>query len=761
MPNIMQHLQIQLQGLLQGVGFRPFVYRLAQQYQQHGWVANTSAGIILHIQGEQPLQARFLSDLQQCLPPFASIHNLSSRLLPLANFTQFSIQASQQKSQASALVLADIATCPNCVSELFDPNSRYYQYPLISCCHCGPRYSIMLAQPYDRKHTSMAEYPLCPTCLQAYQDPQNRRFHAQTLACVDCGPTLSFLDAQGQPLAHKAAAISHCIQQLQAGKIIAVKAIGGYQLLVDANNQQAVQRLRQKKHRPAKPFALLAKDMAMVKSLCAVNPQEQHSLQSAMAPIVLLKKHSETTQYKAVAPNNDLLGMMLPSSGVQHLIMRAFQQPLIATSANRSGEPICTTEKQALSHLHGIADGYLIHKRAIIRTLDDSIVRIIADKPRLFRRARGYVPTPLKLPIKQGTLALGGHLKSTWAYSYAGYVLLSQYLGDLNNSAAQENYRQTLADMQNFYQSKAQRLIHDSHPDYYSSHYATQSPLSKTTLQHHTAHAFSCMAEHHISPPVLAVVWDGTGLGTDHSSWGGEFFLIKKDSIQRYAHFKPFPLLGGDKANQEPRRVALALLLQLFGTRWKKEVTELACVQAFTVNELKLFKAAFKHQLNTPLSSSAGRLFDAVASVLDLCQINLYEGQAAQALESATHLAETDAYYAYQLNAAETLEAAIQIDWQPLVIQILNDLKAGNHALIATKFHNTLADIILQLAKQADEPRIILSGGCFQNAYLTEKTQQLLSNAGFQVNSHEQIPSNDAGLALGQLYFSQWQASGN
>lgn len=744
-----QHRQIQLRGFLQGVGFRPFVFRLAQQYQQTGWVANTGFGVEVHCEGDADLQQKFLSDLQYTLPAFAEIKSLATQSLALVNFSEFLIKESQFEQQSSVFVLPDIASCADCVTELFDPASRYYQYPLISCCRCGPRYSIMTAQPYDRDRTSMLDFPLCVLCQKDFENPDNRRFHAQTLACPDCGPVVRLLDAQGMELASKELAISLCVQQLRAGKIVAVKGVGGYQLLVNANDKKAVARLRVKKKRPVKPFALLVADIERIAALCEISPQEQQALQSAEAPIVLLKKHNQMIGYSLVAPESALLGVMLPGTGLQHLILREFSDVLIATSANRAGEPICIDEQQALNHLSGIADYYLTHDRAIVRALDDSIVRVMTGTPRVLRRARGYSPAPVALAVENGHLALGGHLKSSWAFSHEGYALLSQYLGDMNSLAAQMHFKQTLKDVQSFYQLKAAHLIHDSHPDYFSSQYAAQSTCKKTTVQHHHAHAFACMAEHQIKPPALAVVWDGTGLGVDQTSWGGELFLIKAQSISRFSHLKTFPLLGGDKANIEPRRIAIALLYQLFAQDWQQKAKELACGQEFTTTELTLFNAALKHQLNTPQSSSMGRLFDGVSSLLNLCQINEYEGQAASCLEAVAR-DKSQAKYDYTF----TKQTAIIIDWRPMIRQILNDLPTVSAALIAAKFHNTLADIILQLARQARQQSVVLSGGCFQNAYLTEKVEQILQNAGFQVYSHQQIPANDQGLALGQLYYS-------
>lgn len=748
----MQHLYIQLNGFLQGVGFRPFVYRLAGQYQQKGWIANTSSGISLHIESSSDLQQKFLAELKNTLPPFAQIKSLTSEPLPLENFPHFTIKPSQFDSQASLFVLPDIATCTDCVAELFNPTSRYYQYPLISCCQCGPRYSIMTQQPYDRARTTMADYPLCAACQKDFSTPENRRFHAQTIACSECGPALQWLDAQGQALAIKEQALIACIKQLQAGKIVAVKGIGGYQLLVNAQDKVAVARLRRKKKRPAKPFALLATDLAMVKSLCFVNEQEQQALQSAMASIVLLKKHVSITQYQAVAPSSHLLAVMLPSSGLQHLIMQAFMQPLIATSANRAGEPICTDDQQALTLLSDIADYYLLHDRVILRALDDSIVRVITNKPRVLRRARGYAPLPVSLPVDSNILALGGHLKSSWAFSYQGYVLLSQYLGDMHSLANQAHFKQSVVDAQTFYNMPVKQHIHDLHPDYFTSHYAAQSPLPRMAVQHHHAHAFSCLAEHQLKPPALAITWDGTGLGEDNSSWGGEFFLIQPQAIKRFAHIQPLLLVGGDKANQEPRRVAIAILYQLFGEQWQGVAGQLACVQSFTAKELHILNMALKTKLNTPKSSSMGRLFDAVASLLNLCQLNGYEGQAASCLEAAASLSNTTEIYACPFVPTQP----IIINWQEMFQQIVIDLPVLSAELIAAKFHNTLADVVLRIAQQAGEKQVVLSGGCFQNVVLTEKVHQVLECAGFQVYSHEQIPSNDAGLALGQLYYAHF-----
>ncbi|WP_292549299.1 carbamoyltransferase HypF [Methylobacter sp.] len=755
-------MKINIKGFVQGLGFRPFIVRLARQHRQKGWVANTGSGITIDIEGLSEHQQDFLDNLHNQLPPFAKIDSLSIATLPLAGFDDFQIKASKTDDKQSAFVLPDIAVCPDCVRDIFDPASRYYRYPFTSCCHCGPRYSLMTRQPYDRSRTGMAAFKSCPACFKDYQAIDNRRFHAQTIACPNCGPNLSLLDESRNLLAEKHDALREAIGQLQNGKIVAIKGIGGYQLLVDASNQQAVERLRLRKHRPQKPFALMVADLGTAQQLCKINALEQQTLSSAAAPIVLLNRWDTAcggdfsrpfALTSAVAPGSNLLGVMLPYSPLHHLLLSkdSAEQPLhvlVATSGNRHNEPICIDEQQALTRLAGIADYFLTHDRPILRPLDDSVVRLINGKITVLRRARGYAPLPIALKTAMpDTLALGGQLKNTVAISHENHIIVSQHLGDLDVEATQQQFQATLTDLQDFYQITPTRIMHDLHGGYASSRFAANLPQSTLPVQHHYAHALSCMAEHGLEPPVLGICWDGSGLGTDNTLWGGEFLIIHKQGFERYAHFAPFSLPGGHKAIQEPRRAALGLLYETFGT----SVFERQDLP-FSAQELNLLQSALSRELNCPRTTSAGRLFDAIASLLGLCHINGYEGQAAMALEQSAASTASELHYDFRIQA----KTPIIVDWKITLEQLLEDMQHNPAELIAAKFHNTLAEIIQAIALMAGQKTIVLSGGCFQNACLTENAAKRLTHSGFKVYCHENIPPNDGGLALGQLYAAKY-----
>ncbi len=745
----MQQLEIKLQGQIQGVGFRPFIFQLAQQFQQLGYVANYAQGVVIVIQGQANQQQDFLNALQTQLPPFAEIHRLAISETPLSSFTNFQIIASQTDGKPSAFIMPDLAPCPACLNDLTEPNSRFYRYPFTSCCHCGPRYSIIQAQPFDQANTSMAVFPLCPNCEQDYQNPNDRRFHAQTLSCPTCGPSLEFISTAG--VIHNAP-IKSAVELLQAGKILALKGIGGFQLLVDGNNQAAVERLRQRKQRPYKPLALMVADLNAAEQLGFISELEQAALTSAAAPIVLLQRRATTTVAKAVADNNQLLGLMLPASPLHYLIAQAMQSPLVVTSGNHHHQPLCLDNQQALAELAEIADGFLLHDRVIQRPVDDAVVRLIAGKMTVLRLGRGYAPLTIATtaPVTNH-LALGGHLKNTLAFGVDQQIINSQHLGDLDNP---DNQRQALAaikDLQHLYGIKNPNLIHDLHPDYFGSRYASQQAHSQT-IQHHHAHILACMAEHQLKPPILGFAWDGAGLGNDGLTWGSEALLINQQGFQRLAHLRPLALIGGDSAAREPRRAALALLYQLYGDQLSDES---AGLQRFEPAQRPLLKQMLAKNLNCPLTTSAGRLFDAVASLLDICQINHYEGQAAMLLEQQAHLSTLTAEYPFKLS--DTTPSII--DWQPLMEALLLDLNQSPIHDIAAKFHNTLAVIILQLAERAGVKCIVLSGGCFQNACLTAKTVAKLQAASFTVYRHQKLPPNDGGLAVGQLYAASLNAS--
>jgi hydrogenase maturation protein HypF len=594
----------------------------------------------------------------------------------------------------------------------------------------------------------MAEFSPCSECLSEYSSPENRRFHSQTIACPNCGPQLNLLDKHGNIVESQEQALSKTILFLKQGKIIAIKGVGGFQLIVDATNSRAVRELRIRKQRSEKPFALMVECLERAKELCQINITEQQALISHVSPIVLLKSLNSLLVADVVAPRNSSLGIMLPASPLHHLLAHDFGKPLITTSGNLMNEPICITDQQALDRLGNIADFFLTHNRPIIRALDDSIVRSINNKTVVMRRARGYVPSSVKISTSlPNTLALGGQMKNTVAISQGNHLILSQHIGDLNSTISQQQFQQTISDLQRFYSTTPTSVIHDLHPDYHSSIFASQQEKKQVAVQHHHAHILSCMAEHDLQAPVLGFAWDGNGIGTDNTSWGGECFLLTGKKFTRLAYLRPFPLVGGDKVAFEPRRSALGLLYEMNSDQLLDN-NKLDFLSTFTQQEIKLLQQSLTKQLNCPYTSSIGRLFDAVSSLLGLCHINQFEGQAAMQLEQLASTIHTNESYPYNLIE----EDCIIIDWYSTITALLTELNVQNKSLIAAKFHNTLAEITARIAELGQQKNIVLSGGCFQNAYLTERCIEKLKIAGFSVYTHKNIPPNDGGLALGQLY---------
>jgi hydrogenase maturation protein HypF len=747
---LLKRSQITLTGLLQGIGFRPYVYRLAVAHQLAGWVANDRDRVLIEVEGDEQSLADFLVDLQNNIPACGHISDLLQQTIPPTYQQGFHFKSSlNADEQAAVFACPDIVVCDDCVAELFDANNRRYLHPFISCCHCGPRYSVMHSLPYDREQTSLRDFPLCTRCAVEYQNPNDRRFFAQTIACPDCGPQLSFCDSSGKPITHKQSALDASIQALKDGNIVAIKAIGGFQLLLDATNSAAVARLRQLKQRASKPFAVMVSSLLEAQQLCELSSSEQQCLRSSAAPIVLAKaKPSAQALLDNVAPNQVLLGIMLPSSPVHHLIMAGLNRPVIATSGNRHGEPICIDNQQAFDNLSVLADFFLVHDRAILRPLDDSIIRVIADTPTVLRRARGYVPTPIKLkqPIVT-TLAVGGQMKNTVAIAHQHHIMLSQHLGDLEQLATAQQYLATIAHLSQFYALKPEQVISDNHPDYVSSHYAQSVGLPLQTVQHHYAHILACMAEHQLEPPVLGVAWDGTGLGTDKQLWGGEFLQINPHGWQRVAHCRPFPLIGGFAAIKEPRRAALGLLYASLGDElFSGNYVDL--LRAFSESELKLLHGMVKKQLNCPMTTSIGRLFDAFSSLLGLCQISDFEGQAAMALEACAMNSRVRCAYPTSLIETDSLI----LDWQPLLTGVLADLNQASREEIAARIHHSLANWVFVIAEKTNANRLVLSGGCFQNAYLVEAIVNAEQAQHYTLFRHATIPPNDGGLALGQIY---------
>lgn len=789
--------QIYISGIVQGIGFRPFVYRLATALGLTGWVQNDTQGVVIEVEGTIDRLQEFHDRLQQDLPCHGFIQRLTLTSLDCVGDTQFEIRSSQAKA-ASTLILPDLATCPACLGELFDPNDRRYRYPFINCTHCGPRYSILQRLPYDRPHTTMRDFVLCDACRAEYDNPQDRRFHAQPIACPDCGPQLALWDQQGNPLATGDAALMATVAAVRQGKIVAIKGLGGFQFWVDAYNATAIGQLRQRKHRPDKPFALLYPSLAAIQEDCQVSDRSAQILTSPAAPIVLLPHHRDRSwshlQKALIAPHNPYLGVMLPYTPLHHLLMAELRSPVVATSGNLSGEPICIDEWEAVRQLSSIADYFLVHDRPIVRPVDDSVVQILtvretgqsSEQAMLLRRARGYAPLPITINIPalnldSPVLAVGGHLKSTIALTIPDRfsdlesdllsegscnhdsnplnILLSQHLGDLDNTATAITFHAMAESLQQIYEIHAPKIACDLHPDYFSTRYAQDRTIAPLGVQHHHAHLAACMAEHQLSQPVLGVAWDGTGYGADGTLWGGEFMITTLTDFQRLAKFKPFRLVGGEKAVREPRRVAIALLYELFGaTVWEQgDTLDLPIVKAFTEQERSVFSQMLQRSINCPLTSSVGRLFDGVASLLDLVQVSTFEGQAAMAVEFACVAgAIEDARHpsSYPFHLDQTLnpqDVPLVIDWQPIMQGILQDLQRSvSQSTIALKFHQTLVDIIVAIAQRSKLSTIVLSGGCFQNKWLLEQSIQHLRKLRFQTYWPQKVPPNDGGIALGQ-----------
>jgi hydrogenase maturation protein HypF len=749
-------LAVILRGAVQGVGFRPFVYKLAAEMQITGWVSNTSMGVCIEAEGAKDVLDRFLLRLQNEIPPRAFIQSLEFSFLDPAGFDNFEIRESDSTGAKTTIILPDIATCPECLKEIFDPSNRRYLYPFTNCTNCGPRFSIIEALPYDRPNTSMKKFEMCPECQTEYETPLDRRFHAQPNACPKCGPQLQLWGANGIKTAEKHEALLQATQEIRNGNIVALKGLGGFHLLVNAQNDEAVCRLRERKHREEKPFALMFPSLESLKKKCEVNEFEERLLLSPESPIVLLRRIEEGFSNqklyisKSIAPGNPYVGAMLPYTPLHHIFMHELGIPVVATSGNLSDEPMCTDEQDTLERLRGIADVYLVHNRPIVRHVDDSIVRVMMGRELVLRRARGYAPLPIAVKIKHplSLLAVGGHLKNTIALTSGSNVFISQHIGDLETQQSLESFHRVIADFQTMYDCKPSYVACDLHPDYLSTKFAHGLTIATVEVQHHYAHIASCMSENHLEGEVLGVSWDGTGYGTDGTIWGGEFLLTTKESFTRVATVRSFRLPGGEKAVKEPRRTAVGMLYELFGDTFFEK--QYAPLDAFTSAELDLIKQMLLKKVQVPITTSVGRIFDAVASLIGLRQWVKYEGQAAMELEFLTTDMKNSAHYEFEVKELQSIPT---IDWQLMIEGILTDRKHEiSPSIISTKFHNTLAEMIIGIAKIIGQDRVVLSGGCFQNRYLTERTVQRLQEEGFRPYWHQRVPPNDGGIALGQAY---------
>ena len=741
-----ERLRVTVRGAVQGVGFRPFVYRLANGLALRGWVNNSPQGVFIEVEGTREKLESFLRKLVQETPPRAFIQSLESSFLDAVGFAGFEIRASREDGAKTAIVLPDISTCSDCLREIFAPGNRRYRYPFTNCTNCGPRFSIIESLPYDRPHTTMKIFEMCEDCRAEYENPLDRRFHAQPNACPACGPQLELWNAGGAVLVRHHTALRAAAQAIKDGKIVAVKGLGGFHLMTDARRSRSVKELRLRKHREEKPFAVMFPTIKAIEKICEVSGIEKRLLTSPEAPIVLLKtKKRQTTISERVAPGNPYLGAMLPYTPLHHLLMKELDFAVVATSGNLSDEPICIDEYDALERLKAIADLFLIHNRPIARHVDDSIVREMAGREMVLRRARGFAPLPVLTNEKTSpVLAVGAHLKNAVAFGVGNQTFISQHIGDLESAPAFRAFENVIESFRTLYEIEPETIACDAHPDYLSTRFAVDSNLPLVSVQHHYAHVLSCMAENAIDAPVLGIAWDGTGYGLDGSVWGGEFLRVNETDFERTAYFRNFRLLGGDRAVKQPRRSALGILYEIFGDEIFS-MSELAPVGAFTNQELGVLRKMLESDLNAPPTSSAGRLFDAVAAIAGLRQTVRFEGQAAMELEFAIDGYQTNEFYDFEIKNGEV------VDWESMIREIIADrMRNLPVKKIAAKFHNTLVEMMVAVARRGRENRVVLSGGCFQNKYLLERAVRRLGEENFKVYRHQRVPTNDGGIALGQ-----------
>jgi hydrogenase maturation protein HypF len=744
-----KRISLTIQGIVQGVGFRPFVYRLAVNAGLTGWVRNTPSGVFLEVQGPEAQLNAFLDDLRENTPPLAVITSIVTAEIPLVEESAFIILKSGG-GENSIQIAPDGDVCPDCLRELFDPADRRYRYPFINCTNCGPRYTIITGVPYDRPFTTMASFPLCPLCRAEYENPVDRRFHAQPVACPVCGPSLKLLDAEGKTV--EGDPLEKAISLLKEGKILAVKGLGGYHLAVDACNADAVQELRARKKRDEKPFAIMSSDVADVAGYALFDRTEQRLLEGFEKPIVLLRKRKGNSIAPLVAPANGYFGVMLPSTPLHHLLLRGSFHALVMTSGNLSDEPIAYRDDDARERLQGIADYYLVHDRGIHTRTDDSVIRVFQGKPIFLRRSRGYVPRAIALPSSQrSVLAVGAELKGTVCLTRGDRAFLSQHIGDLQNDAVLRSLAETADHLEQILSIRPEVVAHDMHPDYLSTVYAQSlTDLPRIPVQHHHAHLASCMAENRLEGDVIGVIFDGTGYGIDGTIWGGEFLVGGYSSFRRWGHFRQVPMPGGDAAVREPYRMAFAYLHAAFGAGlYDLPLPFLAEIPA---EHRKLFLSMVERRINSPLTSSCGRLFDAVAALVGLRNRVSYEGQAAIELEALAEESETCHTYPFALHEEADVTT---VDFCPMFRALVQESAEGRErAAMARAFHNTLAAataaVCDRIRMKNGMDRVVLSGGVFQNKLLTEGILSLLTDLGFQVFIQRLAPPNDGGLALGQ-----------
>jgi hydrogenase maturation protein HypF len=751
-----------VRGIVQGVGFRPFVYGLATKYNLKGWVCNTSEDVEIEVEGETEAIKQFHLELEAAAPPRAHIEDITISYHSPVGYKNFEIRHSVAAEGKYQLISPDIATCQACLSEILNPGDRRYRYPFTNCTNCGPRFTIIEDMPYDRPKTTMRYFQMCPKCQAEYDDPLDRRFHAQPNACPKCGPRVELVDAQGN-IAASSDPVASASHFLKEGKIVAIRGLGGFLLACDATSQNVVRTLRERKRRPSKPFAIMVTNMQEVKKHCYVSPEEEKLLTSPQSPIVLTKWKEDSSVSREVAPNLQYLGVMLPYTPLHHILLRDTQLPLVMTSGNLSEEPIAKDNDEALKRLSGIADYFLIHNRDIYSRYDDSVAMVERGASQLVRRARSYAPYPIHLPFKaKQVLGCGGEMKNSFCLTRDNYAFLSQHIGDMENMETLEHFVNTISLYKRLFRIEPEIIAHDLHPDYLSTKYAQElgeSGIKLIPVQHHHAHIASCMVDNGVESPVIGVAFDGTGMGADGHIWGGEFLVADYRNFSRVGHLEYLPLPGGDAAIKRPYRIAIGYILNLLGENVLNQ--ELAFMKEVSRIETEIIQHQIERELNSPLTSSMGRLFDAVSALIGIRGEIDYEGQAAVELEMAAYKENyTDDKQSYPYQIIEDEELKI-VKLGDLLSAILEDLKLGMpKGEISVKFHNAVAQMANEMcqliATETGIKQIALSGGVFQNRLLLKKTVNLLEKGGFQVFTHKQAPCNDGGISLGQAVIANF-----
>lgn len=747
--------EILIRGMVQGVGFRPFVYSQASRRDLRGRVRNNTTGVLIEVEGMHDDIERFIDDLKSNAPPLSNIESVDcSHNLAPADYPDFLILESAHEGEQFVPISPDVSTCDDCLKELFDPHDRRYQYPFINCTNCGPRFTIITGIPYDRARTTMVDFEMCSECRAEYEDPFNRRFHAEPIACRVCGPETSLMAVKSEPSeiadARGTNPIDNARHLLLDGKILAIKGIGGFHLACDALDHTAVDQLRKRKYREEKPFAMMAASVDVIKEHCVVSPAEEELLLSERRPIVLLKKKSTSVISEAVAPAGSYFGFMLPYSPLHHLLLNNLDRPLVMTSGNLSDEPICYADAEASGRLSNIADYFLLHNRRIHMRTDDSVVRVHQNHEMVVRRSRGYAPSPIKtgFTFAGQVLACGAELKNTFCLGRDHHAFISHHIGDLENLETLRSYEDGIEHFKRLFHLRPEVIAYDLHPEYLSTKYALSldDPATKIAVQHHHAHIASCMADNQINGEVIGVAMDGLGFGTDGRMWGGEFFVADFVEAERIAHLAYTPMPGGAKAIKEPWRMAAVYLQQAFGDEFLD--LDLPIIEDLERRGWPTVRSMIATRTNSPLTSSMGRLFDAVSGLLGVRAVVNYEGQAAIELEA---MAERDCggAYEFKLNADGVIEATDVIG--NAVADLRNDVPAP---VVSGRFHRAVVNLIVTVAEKIRDERklhrIALSGGVFQNLFLLDDACAQLRERDFQIFTHSRVPTNDGGISLGQ-----------